>query len=262
MMNFLRSKGKRSERTVEVIPYTVMAPHYDFIMNHVDYVNWASHAIRLADEHNRSGHALTDLACGTGKFAFELARRGYKVTGADGSAEMIQVAKNHAASLHLDVEFFVRSLTETPPSNEQDIILCLYDSTNYLLEQEDLLTFFSKVRTALKQNGIFVFDISTERNSLDHFDDYSDTEPFQTGVYRRHAWYDAEERLQHNEFEFFLHDDTNVYHEHHIQRIWSIEQIVSCLEVTGWQLLGTYADYTMQPGSESNDRVHFTAEPV
>lgn len=49
---------------------------------------------------------VLDAGCGTGNFSIKLARMGSNVTGIDISEDMLSLAKNKAAHLHLDINFF------------------------------------------------------------------------------------------------------------------------------------------------------------
>lgn len=65
-------------------------------------VNWAARLGReipvLCEVFGRPGEGgLLDAGCGTGHQAVALAQRGYAVTGADASAEMLEVARGHAS---------------------------------------------------------------------------------------------------------------------------------------------------------------------
>lgn len=52
-----------------------------------------------------SGTLLVDLACGTGSFAIEAARRGAHAHGVDVSAEMLRFAATRATTAHVDVRW-------------------------------------------------------------------------------------------------------------------------------------------------------------
>lgn len=50
---------------------------------------------------------LLDAGCGTARQACELARRGYRITGADASDEMIDIARRNATTSGVDAQFVV-----------------------------------------------------------------------------------------------------------------------------------------------------------
>jgi hypothetical protein len=80
--------------------------------------------------------------------------------------------------------------------------------------------------------------------------------------YERHSHYVPADRLQINDFvlhftdDEFPHDETRV-EEHHIQRIYRLEDIRRAIARTGFDLLGTFDEFTFAPGTESSERVHF-----
>ena len=52
-----------------------------------------------------SGRRVLDLGCGEGSYSRELARRGARVTGIDGSARLIDAARRRTADSGLDVDY-------------------------------------------------------------------------------------------------------------------------------------------------------------
>ena len=51
-----------------------------------------------------AGRRVLDLGCGEGSYSRELVRRGARVTGVDGSARLIEVARQRAAAAGLDLD--------------------------------------------------------------------------------------------------------------------------------------------------------------
>src|SRR5262245_64390868 len=56
------------------------------------------------------GATLLDAGCGTGRYAGELARRGYAVEGVDGSGELVETARRLVGRHGDSVSFRVRGL--------------------------------------------------------------------------------------------------------------------------------------------------------
>src|SRR5215470_4241905 len=64
----------------------------------------------------RPGAAVLDAGCGTGRYAIELARRGYVVHGIDASAELLAEAHRSAADANVRVSFTVGDISRLPVS--------------------------------------------------------------------------------------------------------------------------------------------------
>ncbi len=249
-------------RRVDVPPYTVLARYYDDVMDHVDYRNWARYAVQLAQFHRAPGNRLVELACGTGSLAREFTGHGFDVEGFDGCAEMIAVARRRKAKRGRLLRFGVSDLRERPGvESPADLAVCLYDSLNYLLEREDLQRHFRAVHSVLRSGGIYIYDLSTEHNSVTNFDGYALEEKVRGGAYRRITRYDPEERVQHNIFDIYPDDEPEVvYLEHHRQRIWAEEELRILAERAGFLHRFSYHEQTMRAASSISDRVHIVLE--
>ena len=69
--------------------YQAFAELYDELMNDVDYEGWADHYARLLSIYGVREGKICECACGTGGLTIPLFRRGFQVTGADVSQEML-----------------------------------------------------------------------------------------------------------------------------------------------------------------------------
>ena len=239
----------------QVLPYEGLAPIYDFVMRHVDYVHWANHVHGVLQQHG-SPRQVAELACGTGNIAFALADLGYEVSGYDVSEAMVRVAAGKADGDPSAPRFAARDLRNLSGLGPFDAAVCLYDSLNYLLALEDVGHALAEVHRVLSAEGVFIFDVCTERNSLQHFRDVRDVEQGPEFHYSRHSWYDASERLQYNEFDIRYADGTR-RQETHVQRIYPHDDIVAAVESSPFELLATLDGFSHRPGSEQSDRVHF-----
>lgn len=102
--------------------------------------------------------AILDLCCGTGQLARTLCERGYRVTGLDGSSEMLGYARQNAPAATL-INEDARSFNL--PQAFQAVI-STFDSLNHILELEELASVFANVLASLKPGGIFLFDLNME----------------------------------------------------------------------------------------------------
>ena len=190
--------------------YDGLAAIYDYVMRHVDYVAWTNYIHSLLRRHGHDANRLVELACGTGNATFELDRLGYEIAGYDASEAMIRLARRKADFLSQQVSFGVRDLREVGDLGPADAAICLYDSFNYLLTPLDIDAALSSVHRLLSPEGIFIFDVCTERNSVNYFLDARESEEGPGFVYSRHSSYDRDDRLQYNAFDIRF-DDGDVH---------------------------------------------------
>jgi len=104
------------------------------------------------------GARVLDLCCGIGDLSIELDRRGYRVTGIDGSEEMLRYARErvpNAGFIHADA----REFELAPPF---DAAFSTFDSMNHILTLGELACVFANVARALVPGGLFVFDMNLQ----------------------------------------------------------------------------------------------------
>jgi SAM-dependent methyltransferase len=103
------------------------------------------------------GARVLDAPTGNGRIGLELARRGYRVTGLDFNARVLDEARRraHIEALPYDVER--ADLRDFTRIAEFDQALCFWGSVGYFSEADEL-RFFKNVARALKPGGRFLLD--------------------------------------------------------------------------------------------------------
>jgi len=143
--------------------FTTIAPYYDQLMAFVNYRSWVTHIETILILNNIKKKEIFDLACGTGICLELWLDRGYKVIGLDSSSSMLEICEkkfpNHIENG--DVILMLGNMKNFALPSKVPIVTCLYDSLNYLLTDEDLLSCFKCVFDALTDDGIFIFDMNT-----------------------------------------------------------------------------------------------------
>ena len=241
-------------------PYETLAYIYDHVMQHVNYRNWATYIKSILSRYDVNPASVVDLACGTGNLTFELERFGYEVVGIDKSPSMIAAAKEKGIANQAGSSFHVGDLCELTAIRgigPFDTAVCAYDSFNYLLTTADVLCACEQVFRILVPDGLFIFDVCTERNSLRYFDDVRDTGEGPGFSYKRHSYYDRKKNLQYNHFTIELESRLGVHEETHTQHIYSWSDLQLIVDACPFELLGAYSGFTFNKGSARSDRVHF-----
>lgn len=248
-------------KKIDCKPYEKLASIYDFVMNHVNYTVWADYVTELIKKSSTPGSRILDISCGTGNFAFKLLDRGYHYLGMDFSWAMIVQARKKMQNRQVFFPTWVGDMQDFSTREPVDVVLCLYDSINYLTEPQHWHRTLRSVDTVLKASGIFIFDITTIQNSLASFRNLKMREEGPGFSYDRKSYYDRLRRIQWTEFIMrFEAEAEQVFFERHFQRVFAIQQVLDLIRASGFNLVGCYSDFTLAPGSESANRVHFVLQ--
>ncbi len=149
-------------------PFASIAPYYDRLMSFVNYPSWVSYIEKIVMLSSIKERSIFDLACGTGVCLDLWSERGYDVIGLDRSLNMLQVCRE---KLMQRGEFLLINgdMRDFCLATKVPVITCLYDSLNYLLAEADLLRCFRRVSEALKDDGVFIFDMNTVHSLRDEW---------------------------------------------------------------------------------------------
>ena len=102
----------------------------------------------------KPGGTLLEFGSGTGRHARLLADRGYKVTGVEPSAEMLE-----RATPHHGVTFIPGDTSSTTLHKKFDAVLALFHVMSYHTELSLVHQFFSTASDHLDAGGLFAFDV-------------------------------------------------------------------------------------------------------
>lgn len=105
------------------------------------------------------GGALLDLACGTGRHAIELSRRGYQVVGMDLSLAMLARAGDEAQDRGQKLNFVQGDMREMTFDETFDGVYCWSTSFGFF-EEEKNAQVVARVHRALRTGGQFLLDVA------------------------------------------------------------------------------------------------------
>jgi SAM-dependent methyltransferase len=103
------------------------------------------------------GATLLDAGCGTGRYAAELARRGYVVEGVDRSSELIETARQSIRGHGNSCSFQVGDLRALPVAR-YDGILCR-GVLNDFVDEDARRSVFAAFARALRAAGVLILDV-------------------------------------------------------------------------------------------------------
>ncbi len=257
-----RAPQPRSGQSAQEDQFARLAHHYDTIMSNVPYQWWAEYVCTLAALAGRTivpGEKLLDLATGTGSVAIEFARLGCEIVGVDLSAPMIAQAKEKARSLGISAEFLCQDLADLDLPQQFDHAVCLYDSLNYIVDPDRLKQAFARIKWALKDDGIFIFDVNTIY-ALEAELFTQESRPGAAIAYHWESKYDREARTSTIRMRFEVMATGEAFTITHQQRGYTDAELRSYLFHGGFADVTSYDGYRlMSPGPQS-DRIFYVAK--
>jgi SAM-dependent methyltransferase len=131
------------------------AQSYDDFNRGKDYVSEVDFLEKIFENFNKKPVKILDLGCGTGLHDIVLKQRGYKVTGLDLSKQMIDLAANRGDGMR----FVVGDMSDFNLDEKFDVIICMFSSLGYVVEDEKLKSFFKCCREHLNPGGLLIFDV-------------------------------------------------------------------------------------------------------
>jgi SAM-dependent methyltransferase len=103
---------------------------------------------------------LLDVPCGYGRISFELASRGYQMTGVDIARPFLEEARDDAAAHGLSIAYQYGDIRSLPWTAEFDGAICWGNSFGYF-EDAGNRAFLNSVAEALRTGGRFILDASS-----------------------------------------------------------------------------------------------------
>ncbi len=238
--------------------YDALAPIYDRLMSHVEYEEWVDLIKRVVARYGNSRFPrIFELGAGTGVLGSTLVKMGYSYIGSDLSLPMC-----HQAHSIRNLPVCTADARFLPVKTKFDLVLFLYDGINYLRTVDDFAVLFQSVAKMLSPGGLFLFDITTEANSLRHFSEYLDFEDYGDFSFVRHSYYDDNTCIQHNDFTIYKQSDENPrlfekFKERHRQRVYPVSAIEQVIPAEHFNILGIWDGYSFKRYSPRSERIHF-----
>jgi ubiquinone/menaquinone biosynthesis C-methylase UbiE len=236
-------------------PYTGLAKVYDAMMATVNYRQWAKYIHSILKKERFKTGALLDIGCGTGQFFHFFKKYRYQMEGCDSSPHMIEIAKHKLPYIN----FFISQIPQLKnvPDSKYDIIICLFDTINYLWELTDVKKALQKIYLKLNKRGIFIFDIVTEAHCQRYFQNFKEREKTPENIsYSRESYFDERNKIQNNYIRIYTAEA--IFEELHIQKIYDFDDIKKVvINETSFELKSTFEDFSFDEATKKSGRIQF-----
>ena len=117
-----------------------------------------------------------------------------------------------------------------------------------------------KTYELLKENGLFIFDISSFYKLSYVLGNNMYGENREDIAYMWQNYFDDEENLVEMELAFFVKDEDGRFErfeEVHQQRAYTEEEILDMLQSVGFKYIKIYSDFTFEAPKEDSERIFF-----
>jgi len=239
--------------------YGGFAKIYDRMMADVSPKKWADYVELLWKTHGFKPDSVLDMACGTGRITRLFNKRGYDMTGVDVSEEMLAQARKKGGK---NILYLCQDMRDFELYGTVDAIVCLCDSVNYILEEEELQKFFKLANMYLNPGGMFVFDINTKHKYSNTLKNNTFSNVYDDAAYVWENHYDKKSEINEYFVTFFAETESGLYErfeESHIQRAYSAEKTEEMLINAGFSNLSKYYGFTLEKPKKNSERIFFMA---
>jgi SAM-dependent methyltransferase len=134
------------------------AEYYDIFYQDKPYSQEAALVHKLFQKNSKGEcKRLLELACGTGRHAFELEKLGYQIVATDYSEDLLSVAQGKAKQHKSQVDFRHQDMRELSlPEGPFDGAYCLFDSIGYVQTNSAIQQVLKGVHEHLRPDGLFI----------------------------------------------------------------------------------------------------------
>jgi SAM-dependent methyltransferase len=137
-----------------MVAYERFAAFYDVVMD--DPGPRAARVNAAIDRYRPDATSVLELGCGTGSILARL-ETGATLTGLDRSPEMLAIAATKVPG----AELLEGDMADFDLGRRFDVVVCVFDSLNHLLDVDAWTSLFDGVHRHLDDGGLFVFDVNT-----------------------------------------------------------------------------------------------------
>ena len=239
--------------------YTSFAEVYDTFMDNVPYEEWAEYLAELLQEYDIEDGLVLDLGCVTGSLTEILATKGYDMIGADGSAEMLEIAMEKKAQSGHDILYLLQDMREFELYGTVRAVVSVCDCVNYITDEKELEQVFRLVNNYLDPEGIFIFDFNTEYKYKEILGEQTIAEDREDCSFIWDNYYYEDENMNEYELTLFIKEqDSNLYRKYqemHYQKAYTLDAMRELIEWSGLEFVTAYDAYTRKAPTETSERI-------
>lgn len=244
--------------------YSDFAFVYDGLMADVDYSARTEYILKLFKKFGHTPTLLLDLACGTGGFSKEFAKRDIEVIGVDMSEDMLSVARETGMDENLDILYLCQKADELDLYGTVDGAVCCMDSINHITDKKELVKAFKKVSLFLEPQKLFIFDVNTVFKHEKILGDNTFVLENENVYCVWQNEYDKKRKETRISLDFFTQNGENYQRsgEEFFERAYSDAELEKMLKSAGFKVEAVFGDMTLKAPKEDAERKFFVCRKI
>lgn len=241
--------------------YGEFAKIYDELINEdINYDEMVTRIINICEDENINFNSYLDVACGTGNVTMRLATKFKDIFAVDLSEDMLREAFEKFKANKIKGKVICQDMTELTLNKKFDLITSVLDSTNYIIEEDGIESYFKSIYDHLNDDGIFIFDINSYYKLSEILGNniytYSEEEVFYT-------WENTfEDDLLSMFLTFFVKkgDLYERFEEEHLERAYKEDEIEAYLKNANLEVINKFDGYTNDKVKSDSERLVYVVK--
>lgn len=198
---------------------------------------------------------LLDVACGTGRHAFEFEKLGYAVSAVDHSQDLLSRGREKASAMGSGVRFEHADMRRLKLNDAPfDAVTCLFDSIGYVQDTHSVRAALSAMSGQLRMSGLLILEFWHSPAFLRHHDALRVRRwPVEEGMVLRISETAVDYHRQlatvaYSVYELNRNGNFSFFEEKQVNRFFHVPEMASYLEDSGFSPLKWFDGFT---GSET-----------
>jgi len=191
-----------------------------------------------------AGSRILDIACGRGRHAVYLHKKGYDVTGIDLSEQNIRYAQQFEQK---NLHFFVHDMRRLAFINYFDIALNLFTSFGYFESEKDHVNALKAFRKGLKTEGTLVIDYFNTQKIVSNLT-HQEIKTLEGIEFHLHKFVSGGKIIKHINFE---HRGKPYAFEERVQA-FTLGDFERMFEKSGLKIAATFGSYALEAYNETH----------
>lgn len=195
----------------------------------------------------KDGDRVLDLACGQGRHAVALAKRGMVVTAQDLTEDYLYAAQVAAEAAGVEIQTVHDDMRRIPFTGEFDAVINMFTAFGYLESEYEDMKVLRAVANALKPGGRLLMDLLNREWVVSNYIQKEWRADADGTLYLEHRALDLVTGRNRVSFTIVTPDGTRRELPGHDIRLYTLTELTKMLDNAGLQLSTVYGDFDGSP---------------